>query len=213
MGGRAKQLAQGLVQRTTGGRIIWRGPARGRRLALTFDDGPDELTPRYLEVLADLGVPATFFVMGCFVEQKPGSVDDYLCGGHQLAGHGYYHKRFTQLRPNELRAQLSETARALGPRPEGLWVRPPHGAIGARDVRLMLAGGYTVAMWSLDSGDHEESSPAAIAARCSPARVCPGDVLLFHEGQSTTLAALPIIIGELRDAGYDLVTMATLMGR
>jgi hypothetical protein len=53
--------------------LLRRGPIASKRVALTFDDGPDELTPNYLEVLDDLGVPATFFVSGENVVKHPSS--------------------------------------------------------------------------------------------------------------------------------------------
>src|SRR5688500_16920520 len=97
----AKLVAQRAVQRVTRGRIVWRGPDDERRIAITFDDGPHAMTERYLQCLASLGAPATFFVMGLYVEKRPSVVAEYLRGGHQVAGHGYYHKRFTRLRPDQ----------------------------------------------------------------------------------------------------------------
>lgn len=85
----AKQLAQDAVQRVTRGRIIWRGPTDVRRIAITFDDGPHPMTEPYLECLASLGVPATFFVMGYFVEQHPDVVAEYLRDGHQKIGRAH----------------------------------------------------------------------------------------------------------------------------
>lgn len=207
----AKQAARPVLQRVSGGRLVWRGPASPRRAALTFDDGPHALTARYLDLLADHGVAATFFVMGKWMEEQPGRVAQYLRGGHQLAGHGYYHQRFTKMRPRALRTELARMAHAIAPMPHGRWVRPPHGTIGPLDVPTMLALGYTVALWSLDSRDHDGSPADVIVERCAPARVTPGEVLLFHEGQETTLAALPTIIARLRDDGYELVTMADLV--
>lgn len=210
MRARVKQLVRGAVQRGSAGRVLWRGPSSARRVALTFDDGPDDLTPRYLEVLARLGVPATFFVMGLFVERRPEMVAAYLRDGHQLGGHGYYHKRFTRLRPDQLRDQLRRSERALGPLPHGRWIRPPHGTLGPVDTATLLASGYTVAMWSFDSRDYDGAPPDVLAERCAPAHLAPGEILLFHEGQERTLAALPRIVGALHDDGYELVTMADL---
>jgi peptidoglycan/xylan/chitin deacetylase (PgdA/CDA1 family) len=209
----ARKVAQEAVQRATRGRIVWRGPSDARRIALTFDDGPHALTEPYLTCLAALGAPATFFVMGYYVEKRPAIVAEYLRGGHQVAGHGYYHKRFTRLRPDQLLAQLARSERAFGPLPHGKWVRPPHGSLGPVDGATMLAAGYTVAMWSLDSKDHDGAPADVLVERCTPARCRPGDVVLFHEGEATTLAALPRIIEALRADGYELVTLADLLAR
>ena len=101
--------------------------------------------------------------------------------------------------------------RALGPLPWGKWVRPPHGTLGARDVSVMLAMDYTIAMWSFDSRDYDGASADVLIERCAPARLTPGDVMLFHEACPATLAALPTIVARLRDDGYELVTMADLL--
>lgn len=194
--------------------LLRRGPVSGKRVALTFDDGPDELTPRYLDALDELGVPATFFVLGEYVDARPALARHYLRRGHQVAGHGYDHTRFTALSPRALLDQCRRTERVLDGQVTGRpWVRPPHGAIGATSIVTLLAAGYTVALWSLDSCDYDDRDPASLAARCAPDQVSSGEVLLFHEGQEWTLAALPRIVGSLRDAGYECVTMYDLFAR
>lgn len=212
---RAKSIAKKVLARSTRGRMIWRGPIEARRVAITFDDGPGEMTEAYLDVLAELGVPATFFVMGYYLDQQhlPGAVGKYLRGGHQLAGHGYFHERFTTLGARALREELTRMDRALGPMPWGKWVRPPHGSIGPRDASVMLAMDYTVAMWSFDSCDYDGATADVLIERCAPAQVTPGEVLLFHEACPATLAALPTIVRSLQADGYELVTMADLMAR
>jgi len=206
-----RRRLRGALQRFSGGRVVWRGPAGARRVALTFDDGPDDLTPRYLEVLERHRAAATFFIMGDLVEERPGAVAAYLAGGHQVGGHGYDHQRFTTLSWAELTAQLDRTAAAIGPVPTGpLWVRPPYGGLDARAAAALLGRGHPVGMWSLDSLDYDLTDPDQIVARCRPDQLGPGEVLLFHEGHDATLAALPRIIDGLHDAGYELVTMADL---
>ncbi len=188
-----------------------RGPATSRRVALTFDDGPDDYTERYLDVLDDLGVPATFFCCGANAAKRPELVREYVRRGHQLANHGYDHKRFTKLSGGELADQLARTEKALGGQVTGKpWVRPPHGELDAGSFVRLLSSGYTIALWSVDSQDYDDHDPASIAARCSADRVRPGDVLLMHEGQQWTLDALPRIVTSLHAAGYECVTMHDL---
>ncbi len=194
-------------------RVVRRGPPDVRRIALTFDDGPDELTGRYLDLLDAYDVPATFFIMGDLTGERPGAVREYLRRGHQIAGHGWDHQAFTALGARALRDQLARTAAVLGPTLSGrAWVRPPYGKLSPASLAVLLQQGYTVGLWSFDSLDHDVTDVDALVARCAPAAISPGEVLLFHEGQEHTLAALPRIIDGLLADGYELVTMADLVG-
>ncbi|MEO6575496.1 MAG: polysaccharide deacetylase family protein, partial [Polyangiaceae bacterium] len=58
----------------------------GKRIALTFDDGPDQMTPRYLELLDRLGVRSTFFLIGKHAELLPSMVNEIVAAGHEVAG-------------------------------------------------------------------------------------------------------------------------------
>jgi peptidoglycan/xylan/chitin deacetylase (PgdA/CDA1 family) len=201
-----------VLDRTPG--ILRRASLASKRIALTFDDGPDELTPRYLELLDDLGVPATFFVSGSRAAAHPDLVREYLRRGHQVANHGFDHARFPTLSRKDLVDQLARTETVIGGQFTGRpWVRPPHGALDASSLLTLVGQGYLVALWSVDSNDHDERDPDAIAAACSPGRVTGGDVLLFHEGQKWTLDALPRIVGSLHASGLECVTMHDLFAR
>jgi peptidoglycan/xylan/chitin deacetylase (PgdA/CDA1 family) len=202
-------------------RLVQRGPAGRRQVALTFDDGPDAMTRDYLDALDELHAKATFFVVGAACEREPELAREYVRRGHQIAGHGWDHTRFSKLSPRALRALLARTAAVLGG--DGLgtararatatarpWVRPPYGDVDARVLGQLLARGSLIALWSLDSLDYEIRDPARVAARCAPSLVSPGEVILLHEGQRWTLDALPRIVGDLRGAGYELVTMAEM---
>src|SRR6476619_3725127 len=75
-----------------------RGPAPGRRIALTFDDGPDpKWTPRIASTLRVLHVPATFFVVGDRVAHYPGIVDGLADDGFEIGNHTFTHSDLTGL--------------------------------------------------------------------------------------------------------------------
>ena len=194
--------------------LLRKGPVASKRVALTFDDGPDEMTPRYLELLDDLGVPATFFVLGELAAQHPELVREYIRRGHQVAGHGYDHTRFTKLSRRALLDQCKRTDQAIGGSPSGRpWVRPPHGSLDAMSLLTLRASGFVVALWTIDSFDYTQRDPAKIAETCGPSAVGGGDVLLFHEGQEWTLEALPRIVSALHASGLECVTMHDLFAR
>ena len=209
---RLKSLVKNAVYRAVPrSRLVQRGPSSCRQVALTFDDGPDHLTSAYFDLLDELDVRATFFVVGMACELEPQLTREYVRRGHQIAGHGYDHTRFPKLPWSALDEQLRKTAAILGPTPTTRpWVRPPYGDVDARVLAQLLASGSLIAMWSLDSHDYEIRDPETLAARCSPRHVSAGEVILLHEGQQWTLDALPRIVHGLRDAGYEMVTMAEM---
>ncbi|MEZ4360897.1 MAG: polysaccharide deacetylase family protein [Kofleriaceae bacterium] len=194
--------------------IMRRGPSGARRVALTFDDGPLPLTSAYLDCLDDLGVPATFFLMGALVERDPGVLREYVRRGHQVAAHGYHHTKFSEMSSRELAGDLARCGRVFGTQPLARpWIRPPHGALDARSLAVALASGWSIAMWSFDSYDYKLETADELVARCSPAEIRDGEVVLLHEGQSWTLEALPRIVEGLTAAGLECVTMADLYAR
>ena len=159
-------------------------------------------------------MPATFFVLGEHAAKHPELIREYLRRGHQVAGHGYDHTRFTRLSRRALLDQCVRTDQALGGQLSGhSWVRPPHGSIDAGSILTLRAAGYVVALWSIDSCDYGDHDPASLAERCGPAAVSGGDVLLFHEGQEWTLEALPRIVTALHASGLECVTMHDLFAR
>lgn len=191
--------------------ILRRGPTGAKRVALTFDDGPLPLTGAYLDCLDELGVAATFFLMGDLVEKDPEILRQYVRRGHQVASHGYHHTKFSEMKTRDLRGELDRCNDIFGTQPLARpWVRPPHGALDARSIAVTVASGWSIAMWSFDSYDYKLQTADELVERCSPMHIQDGEVVLLHEGQQWTLEALPRIVRGLRDAGLECVTMADL---
>jgi peptidoglycan-N-acetylglucosamine deacetylase len=205
-----KRLAFGVMPSS---HVLVQGPSARKCVALTFDDGPCPQTIKYLDLLDKLNVAATFFVVGNRVEQYPDLMREYVRRGHQIAGHGYDHQRFTTLSAQQLQDQLRRTDAALGPqRTTKSWVRPPYGSINPSVIATITLSGRATAMWSFDSQDYTIRQPAQLVKRCTPTAIGPGEVMLFHEEQDWTYDALPDIVARLRGAGYEFATMADLFG-
>jgi peptidoglycan/xylan/chitin deacetylase (PgdA/CDA1 family) len=188
--------------------VVWRGRRDRRRIALSFDDGPCELTRDYLAVLERYRARATFFLVGEACASQPELVHAIAARGHELAGHGYTHRRFPTLSAAELEDELLRTQALLPPRSEGrLLVRPPHGAVSLSTIFVCARMGFTTALWSDDSGDWCTQSAADVRS----ADWRPGAIVLMHEGQTWTLEALPRILGKLRQEGHELVTVGELL--
>jgi peptidoglycan-N-acetylglucosamine deacetylase len=182
-----------------------------RRVALTFDDGPDELTPEYLATLKQFDVQATFFLVGDNCARYPEHVRALADAGHELAGHGYTHRRFSALSARELRAELERTQALLPASPrERPLVRPPHGSLSLPALFTCARAGFTIALWSYNSGDWCTDRADVIARTFRDRPPEDGAIVLLHEGQRWTLEALPAVIGSLRDRGYELCTVGEL---
>lgn len=196
--------------------LVLRGPRRGhgrKRVALTFDDGPDPMTSAYLDVLDRFRAKATFFVIGELAQLRRVALLDIARAGHEIASHGLTHTPFPELDGAMLLDELGATDDALlpgrSPRP---LVRPPRGELDPTTLVRMAAAGYTAVLWSLDSNDCRTSDPRLIADELAPERLEDGDIVLMHEGQSWTLAALELALARLRDSEVELCTVSELLG-
>lgn len=212
MTGLGARLQRGAAELLPSSLVVFHGSREARRIALTFDDGPEQLLGEYLDALERFSARATFFVLGeCLAVRREG-VYEMIRRGHEVASHGYSHKRFTLMTRVELDDELDRTD-ALLPvsRARRPLLRPPQGATNLRSLVRCARRGYTTVLWSLDSDDCRTEDPRVVAERCAPERVTPGEIVLLHEGQRWTLEALPQLLAGLTGAGYALVTVGELL--
>jgi peptidoglycan-N-acetylglucosamine deacetylase len=192
--------------------LIRRGSARARTVALTFDDGPHALTDAYLDLLERYDARATFFVVGNACAAHPGAAARIAARGHEVAGHGFSHRAFPKLDARTLRDELARTAALLPtPRTPRPLVRPPYGATSVRSLALCAQAGFTTVLWSRDSDDCRTLAPDEVAARVAPGAIVPGEIVLLHEGQDWTLAALPRILESLAGDGWRMVPVGEML--
>jgi len=152
-----------------------------RIVKLTFDDGPVRSnTRRVLNVLANHGVKATFFVIGKQARWYPQLVKREYMEGHSVQNHTYSHTDLTTLGNTGIRRELRRTNRAIKaagvPRPYRF--RPPYGATNTRVKRVGASLGLTQTLWSVDPRDWADPSPSVICRRVvrrrMPIRPRPG---------------------------------------
>lgn len=192
------------------------GRGRPDHVALTFDDGPDPAsTPRFLDALDDLGVRATFFVLGRNLARHAGLGARIAARSHELAVHGWTHRRPWRPAPYAEYRGLVRTVAAVrqagGGRPDGtpLWYRPPYGILTADRLLAARRAGLRPVLWSAWGRDWERSAtPESVLATVLRGLRGGGTVLLHDsDGQSapgswrTTLAALPPLVAACRAAG------------
>jgi len=214
----------GSVLGDVGGRLVSRERAIGRRIALTFDDGPDpKWTPRVIAVLRRERVPATFFVVGAQAVRNPDLVRTLHRDGFELGNHTFTHVDLAGVPVWERRLQISSTESALtglvGLRPR--LVRPPYSST-PEAVTALEAGiyadiarrGYLIALSDFDGRDWTRPGTEEILRATSPKGDTGGIVLLHDAGgdRSETVAALTRLIPRLRARGFRFVRASELAG-
>ncbi|HEU5267403.1 MAG TPA: polysaccharide deacetylase family protein [Jatrophihabitans sp.] len=191
-----------------------RRPAAGQ-VSLTFDDGPDpESTPQVLAVLAELGVQATFFVLGERLVRNPEVGRRIAAGEHELAVHGWTHRPHLLRSPLAIQRELQRTVLAIEAttgRAARFW-RPPHGIVTGGGLGAGRLLGLRLALWTADGLDWRRAATAASIRDRLIARVEPGAVLLLHDSSSfgtpgswrRVLRALPDVVEHCRARGWPL---------
>ncbi len=199
------------------GEIFINGPMKNKAVALTFDDGPDDLiTPLILTRLAGEGVKAAFFVTGCQVEHFPDQVAGISAQGHLVLSHAYSHRQLTSLTMEEVKRELDTTDRLISQKTgkTSIAVRPPYGAINNTLVDELSREGRPVILWSIDTLDWTGDDARVIASNVLD-HVRPGDIILMHSitARKNTAEALPLIIQGLHEKGYSIVRLDQLLER
>lgn len=182
----------------------------GKKLiALTFDDGPSlSTTPRLLDILRDKKAPATFFVLGTMARNYPDIVKREAQEGHEVGSHTTWHQNLPKLSVEEIEQDMNESCRILteiNGKCADL-VRPPYGAI---DDKVARGLGRPLVIWSVDTEDWKSRNADKIRAEVRRSNF-DGAVILFHDTYNTTVDSIPVIIDDLRAAGYEFVTISEM---
>lgn len=194
-------------------RMRCRARGVGRRVALTFDDGPDpQRTPAVLDLLARQGVRATFFVVGARAEAHPELVRRMAAEGHVVGNHSYTHSWRFPLRSlgrtvEELRRTGEVLLRITGRRPR--LFRPPFGVTNPTIARAVRRLGLDPVGWSIRSLDTMGQSPERVAARILR-RLHPGAVILLHDRCAGSERLVGLLVEGLRSRGLEPVTLPEL---
>jgi cellulose synthase/poly-beta-1,6-N-acetylglucosamine synthase-like glycosyltransferase/peptidoglycan/xylan/chitin deacetylase (PgdA/CDA1 family)/spore germination protein YaaH len=221
-----RQIVRGTYSRVPSGYVVERRGSPARMVTLTFDDGPDEEnTGKLLDVLKELKVQATFFVVGDQAMRSPDLVEREVDEGHLVGNHSFTHPHLERLTPREASAQLAATQRLI----EGLTdhrtplFRAPY--IAAIDVerpddlavlRIALQNGYVFVAAGVDPDDWQTKNADLVAQRVIAGVTSgAGQIVVLHDGggnRAHTIAAIRKFVPELRRRGYQVVSLDRLLG-
>jgi peptidoglycan-N-acetylglucosamine deacetylase len=206
-----------------------------RKLALTFDDGPNPaITPKLLDLLDRFQARATFFVIGKHARECPDLLKATAARGHVIGNHSDAHPNLFWLKADQITVELRccnySIIAATGAPPR--WFRPPYGMRNPWVVPAARELKQRVVMWTLIPGDWRATSSEWLIPRLEPiaarakrhlkgsagaaqGTVSTGDILCLHDGSHRqlnadrlpTLAALEYWLPRWRDLGLEFVTI------
>ena len=181
-----------------------------KKIALTFDDGPHPIyTPELLEGLRERGVVATFFVTGANATLYPELIEQMQEDGHVVGNHTFHHVQLSSVGEEIFIQELKETNRVL----EGIleeeivYVRPPFGdweKSVEQEINMLPV------LWDIDPLDWCSGNTSQIVKKVVD-NAEDNAIVLMHDEYATSVEAALQIIDELKDHGYEFVTVDQIL--
>ena len=179
-------------------------------IALTFDDGPGPYTMDLLNCLEEYGAHATFFMVGENVEYYPDEIQKMLEIGCELGNHSWDHSELTSLSSSEIENQFDLTDSALRNAcgQAASVIRAPYGSFN--DTVLSI-GDRPFFMWCLDSLDWSyKDVQLDYDEIMNKGNLSDGTIILMHDIHEASVECAKLIIPELINRGYRLLTVSEL---
>lgn len=195
------------------------GTANSKYLALTFDDGPSEITPAILDLLEKYQIKATFFWQGKNLLEYPKIVKRAMDEGHEAGNHSWDHPNCADMNPEDLWSDQIQSTSDVYDSLFGLQVklyRPPFGAVSDDQLEFLSNRGFTTVLWSVTTldWDVERNSGEEIFQRFQKG-LHPGAIVLLHDmdfdhSVSEKLYGIERLINHAQKEGYQFLSMTEL---
>jgi polysaccharide deacetylase family sporulation protein PdaB len=183
------------------------------RISITFDAawGADK-TAQIVEVLKQYDVPATFFLVGFWIEKYEAEVRMLDAAGIEIENHSENHPDMAKLSKPQMQSQLESVNKRIetitGKRPK--FFRPPFGSYNDGVIESAAAVGLTVVQWDVDSLDWKDKKASSVVDRVFK-KVGNGSIILFHNNSDCVVGAISILIPALKNKGFEFVTVGDLV--
>lgn len=197
------------------GKLVTRVETDEKRIALTIDDGPSERTAEILSALDELDIPATFFLCGSSMAERPEDAKSIASAGHEIGNHSYSHRRMVLVSYDFCKTEIEETNRLI--REAGyagtIYFRPPNfKRLFVLPWYLKNAGITTVLCDVEPETALGFNAPAEDLAAHMVRQAKPGSILLAHAMYNeNSLEAIRLAVLELKAQGYEFVTVDQLI--
>ncbi|SOC10997.1 peptidoglycan/xylan/chitin deacetylase (PgdA/CDA1 family) [Ureibacillus xyleni] len=182
----------------------------GKRVALTFDDGPHEkITRQILNTLKKYDAKATFFMVGRRVPNNTKLVKDIYNSGHEIGNHTWNHPKLTSLTSKQVESQITSTDnsiyKAIGQYPTVF--RPPY---GAKNKRVTDVIDVPVVMWTIDTLDWKQRNANKLLPMVKK-NLHNNAIILMHDIHQSTADGLDSVLAYLQKEGYECVTVSEIL--
>jgi|1186.fasta_scaffold03387_2 peptidoglycan-N-acetylglucosamine deacetylase len=193
------------------GKPVYCGGRHRAYVALTFDDGPGPSTAAAVRELLRRRVPATFFLVGQNVARYRSLLPLEAQAG-AIGDHTFHHVQLTALALTDAGREIDDAARAITAATHApvRLMRPPSGARTPPVDAVVRAEGMLQVLWDVDVQDIEGADTAAVVGAVRR-HARPGSIVLMHENEGQTLAALPQVLDALARKHLRPVTVPELI--
>lgn len=183
------------------------------KIALTFDVAwENSNTEELIDILDEYDATATFFITGDWCDRYPEDVERFYSAGHEIQNHSDQHPHVEGINVNDLISDTKECSRKIemitGEAPT--LYRAPYGEYDDSLLTTLNGMGMQVIQWDVDSIDWKEPSAEQITARVVGGAKS-GSILLFHNDLENTTEALPGLLKQLKDKGFEFVSVSELI--
>lgn len=193
------------------------GDAREKVIYLTFDCGYENgNTALILDALKKHDAPATFFVVGHFLETAPDMVKRMVAEGHAVGNHTYHHLDMPAISDEEtFRSEMEDVAglfHEITGAELSMYYRPPRGKCNEENLKTAQKLGYSTIFWSLAYVDwNQDDQPGREEALDKlTARIHPGAVVLLHNTSRTNGEILDELLTRWEEMGYSFRPLSEL---
>jgi peptidoglycan-N-acetylglucosamine deacetylase len=181
--------------------LIWNKKDLGKRLFLTFDDGPTpEITDKVLEILDKYNARATFFCLGRNVERYPEIYQRILDKNHKTGNHTYSHLKGWKTGHKEYFQDVELAGQFI----KSDLFRPPYGQIRRSQIQY-LKRKYKIIMWEVMSHDYQKQLSKERSLKAVLHYTREGSIVVFHDSVKASekvLYILPRILEEFSHKGF-----------
>lgn len=184
-----------------------------KEIALTFDDGPHEMTEKVLDLLKQFNVKATFFCIGKQIENNPELFKRIISEGHLVGNHSYSHsENFGFFSSQKVLDEITETNK-LAQQLSGLemnFFRPPFGVTNPMIAKAVSKTKHHVIGWNIRSLDTVYENENIIFERVKN-KIKPGGIILLHDTSQKSVNVLERLLLFLKTENYSIVSVDKLL--